>query len=36
MSRYAWVGRPWGMLLLDAGFDLVSLLAIAAILYSTL
>jgi hypothetical protein len=36
MSRYAWVGRPWGMLFLDAGFDLVSMLAIAAILYSTL
>ena len=35
INNYAWIGRPVGQMVLDAGYYLVSLWVIAAILYYT-
>ncbi len=35
VNNYAWVGRPVKLMLLDTGYYLVSIWAVAAILYTT-
>lgn len=36
VNSYAWLGKSWRLMVLDAGYNLASLLAVAAVLYATL
>lgn len=36
VNSYAWLGKSWKLMVLDSGYNLASLLVVAAILYATL